>query len=157
MVPAVPVTTQDTVARCARYDHDRADPRPTGKGLHVLVLKRSTASSTPSRWARRRCPASHGQARGWSMQVTDKGGAIRPEVLARYDLVVWNNISGDALTMPQRDTLRRWIERGGGYVGLHGAAGDPVSFWDWYNDTLVGATFLGHPANPQFPPGHPAR
>ena len=34
--------------------------------------------------------------------------------------------------------------------GVHGTAGDPVYFWDWYVDTLLGARFLAHPMNPQF-------
>jgi len=149
----LPVSPADQIARCARYDNDPADPRPTGKGLHVLVFEKINGFLDSASVAAGR-DALQGLARdnGWSMQVTNKGGAIRPEVLARYDLVVWNNISGDALTLPQRRTLQTWVERGGGFVGLHGAAGDPATFWDWYTDRLVGGRFLGHPANPQFRP-----
>jgi hypothetical protein len=42
------------------------------------------------------------------------------------------------------------MEHGGGFVGVHGSAGDPVYFWDWYADTLIGARFIGHPGRPQF-------
>ena len=42
------------------------------------------------------------------------------------------------------------MERGGGFVGVHGTAGDPVYFWNWYVDALIGARFAGHPMNPQF-------
>lgn len=33
---------------------------------------------------------------------------------------------------------------------MHGSGGDPVTFWDWYADALIGARFKGHPMNPQF-------
>ena len=46
--------------------------------------------------------------------------------------------------------FRQWIEGGGGYAGVHGSGGDPVYFWDWYADTLIGARFKGHPMSPQF-------
>lgn len=149
----LPVSPADQIARCARYDNEPADPRPSGKGLHVLVFEKINGFlDRASVGAARDALLGLARENGWSMQVTDKGGAIRPEVLARYDLVVWNNISGDALTLTQRKALRTWIEHGGGFVGIHGAAGDPATFWDWYTDTLVGARFLGHPANPQFRP-----
>ena len=42
------------------------------------------------------------------------------------------------------------MQRGGGFVAVHGSGGDPVYSWDWYRDTLIGARFAGHPLNPQF-------
>jgi type 1 glutamine amidotransferase len=82
--------------------------------------------------------------------VTDKGGAINPATLKQFDVIVWNNISGDVLTLTQRKALQSWMEKGGGFIGMHGSAGDPVYFWDWYADTLIGARFIGHPMAPQF-------
>lgn len=145
------VTHADEIARCARYDNDPADPRPMGKGLHVLIFEKINGFLDKESVATaRNALQSLAKDNGWSMQVTDRGGAIRPDVLRRYDLVIWNNISGDALTLTQRKALKDWIEQGGGFVGIHGAAGDPATFWDWYTDTLVGARFLGHPSSPQF-------
>jgi len=54
------------------------------------------------------------------------------------------------LTLSQRQVFKSYIERGGGFVGVHGSGGDPVYYWDWYADTLIGARFAGHPMNPQF-------
>lgn len=147
----IPVTPADQITRCARYDDDHADPRPEGKGLHVLVFEKITGFyDKGSVDAAHAALADMAATHGWSMQFTDKGGAIRPEVLQRYNLVVWNNISGDALTLPQRAAFQAWINKGGGFVGIHGAAGDPATFWNWYTDTLIGTSFLGHPMNPQF-------
>jgi len=71
-------------------------------------------------------------------------------VLSNFKAVIWNNISGDVLTLSQRQAFRHYVEGGGGYVGIHGSAGDPVYFWDWYVDTLVGARWSGHPRDPHF-------
>ena len=81
------------------------------------------------------------QRRGWSLTVTDKGGAMTPAFLRQFDAVVFNNVSGDVLTLSQRAAFQAYIEGGGGFVGLHGSGGDPETFWPWYVDTLVGARF----------------
>jgi type 1 glutamine amidotransferase len=90
----------------------------------------------------------------WSLAVTDKGGSLRSSELAKFNVVIWNNVSGDVLTLAQRAAFRRFIESGGGFVGVHGSAGDPVYFWDWYPDSLIGARFIGHPSQPQFQSAH---
>jgi type 1 glutamine amidotransferase len=90
------------------------------------------------------------QRRGWTLVTTDNGAVFNARDLARFDVVVWNNISGDALTLGQRAAFQAWLRRGGGYAGMHGSGGDPVYFWDWYADELLGARFEGHPMSPQF-------
>lgn len=43
------------------------------------------------------------------------------------------------------------MEAGGGFVGVHGAAGTRYRYWDWYTDSLLGGgRFIGHPNSPQF-------
>jgi type 1 glutamine amidotransferase len=87
---------------------------------------------------------------GWGVVVTENGAVFNPTQLARFKAVVWNNVSGDVLTIRQRAAFRSWIEHGGGYAGIHGSGGDPVYPWDWYADILIGARFIGHPMAPQF-------
>ena len=76
--------------------------------------------------------------------------AVGAEALQHFDAVVWNNVSGDVLTLGQRAALRDYVEKGGGFAGFHGSAGDPLYLWDWYADSLIGARFAGHPSAPQF-------
>jgi len=90
------------------------------------------------------------QKRGWSAFVTENGAVFNPDMLRRFKAVVWNNTSGDTLNAEQKQAFRNYIEDGGGFVGIHGAGGDPHYEWRWYVDTLVGAQFKGHPMNPQF-------
>jgi type 1 glutamine amidotransferase len=89
-------------------------------------------------------------AHGWDVFVTDNAAVHNPGVLDKFQLVVWNNVSGDVLTAEQRNSLKQWIEAGGGWVGVHGSGGDPSYDWRWYVDTLIGAQFVGHTMSPQF-------
>lgn len=87
---------------------------------------------------------------GWSAVVTENAAIFRPDLLGRFQAVVWNNTSGDVLTDGQRAAFKAYMENGGGFVGIHGAGGDPKYRWSWYVDTLIGAQFIGHPFGPQF-------
>ena len=148
---AVPVTDADRIARCARYD--TATPRfaiPAGRPRVLLFEKINGFKDTPSVNAAHAAFVAMAERKGWAMVVSDQGSMFSPAALNRFDVVIWNNISGDVLTLSQRRAFQRWMERGGGFVGVHGSAGDPVYFWDWYVDTLIGARFAGHPMNPQF-------
>ncbi len=90
------------------------------------------------------------EARGWTMFFTENGAAFNSQYLDKFAATVWNNTSGDVLTPEQKDAFRTYVERGGGFVGIHGAGGDPRYEWRWYVDTLIGAQFTGHPLLPQF-------
>ncbi len=148
---AVALTDDDRAARCARYDNDRPQQaRPPGKVRVLLFEKMTGVRDGPSVDAARAAFEDMAKRNGWSLTVTDKGGAFTPETLRGFDTVIWNNVSGDVLTMAQRRAFQGWMEKGGGYVGIHGSGGDPATFWDWYVDKLVGARFIGHPSSPQF-------
>lgn len=148
---ALTVTAADKQARCARYDTDVPKLHlPAGRPAILLFEKINGYRDGPSVEGAHAALFEMAKRKGWTMVTTDKGGAITPASLKRFDAVIWNNISGDVLTAEQRDALRRYIEHGGGFVGVHGAAGDPVYFWDWYADTLIGGRFIGHPMGPQF-------
>lgn len=147
----IPVTPGDRIARCARYDNDRpALTLPAGRPRLLLFEKMTGFRDGPSVDAARAAFQAMAKRNGWALVVTDKGGAMRPSVLRRFDAVIWNNVSGDVLTVSQRKAFRAYLESGGGFIGVHGSAGDPASFWNWYVDNLIGARFAGHPMNPQF-------
>mgnify|MGYP002700396795 FL=1 len=87
---------------------------------------------------------------GWDVFVTNNAAVHNVEDLKRFNMVVWNNTSGDVLTESQRADFKAWLEQGGGWIGLHAAGGDPSYQWDWYVDELIGAQFIGHTMDPQF-------
>ena len=88
--------------------------------------------------------------RGWSVYATVNGAVNNAEDLAKFDAVIWNNVSGDVLAPDQREAFKHWLEGGGGFVGLHGTGGDPRYAWSWFPEQLLKAQFSGHPLSPQF-------
>lgn len=147
----LPVTPADRLARCARYDNEVPHfDSAIGRPRVLLFEKINGFKDEPSVKAANAAIRKMAERKGWALSVTDKAGVFNAHSLRQFDVAIWNNISGDVLTLSQRSAFVDWLNRGGGYVGLHGSAGDPVYFWDWYADTLIGARFAGHPMNPQF-------
>lgn len=147
----LPVTDADRVARCKRYDNDTPKlAKSKGRPRLLMFEKINGFKDVPSVNAAHEALVAMAARKGWALTITDKGGAFTPATLRKFDAVIWNNISGDVLTLSQRSAFQRYLENGGGYFAMHGSAGDPVYFWDWYVDKLLGARFMGHPMGPQF-------
>lgn len=92
-----------------------------------------------------------GEQNGWSVYITENGAIHNPKDLAKFDAVVWNNVTGNVLTEEQRSALASFLENGGGWIGIHGAGDSSAEAdWPWYRQHLIGATFIGHPMKPQF-------
>ena len=91
--------------------------------------------------------------RGWSVFATENGAVHSPELLDRFDVIVWFNVSGDVLSEEQRAALLGRLEAGAGFVGIHGTGGDPSYAWPDHPGRLVRAQFVGHPMGPQFQEG----
>jgi type 1 glutamine amidotransferase len=87
---------------------------------------------------------------GWQVFATQNAAVHNADDLARFSLVIWNNVSGDVLTEQQRADLKAYLEQGGGWLGVHASGGDFSYEWDWYVNTLIGAQFVGHTMSPQF-------
>lgn len=148
---ALEVTDADRVARCARYDNNVPAFELSDAGTRVLVFHKINGfDHGPSVTAATSAVKALAEQLGWEVAVTDQGGAFNAETLSAFDAVVWNNVSGDVLTLSQRRAFEDYINGGGGFLGIHGSGGDSVHFWDWYVDTLIGARFIGHPMDPQF-------
>jgi type 1 glutamine amidotransferase len=148
---ALAITDEDREARCARYD--TVPPQlviPEGKPRLLLFQKINGFRDVPSVEAATAALQKMAKDKGWAMVETDNGAVMAPALLSQFDAVIWNNISGDVLTLTQRRAFTDYIDNGGGFVGLHGSGGDFIYFWDWYVDELIGARFIGHPMDPQF-------
>ncbi len=85
-----------------------------------------------------------GTEMGMVIDTTENPADFNEENLARYDAVLFLSTTGDVFDRPQEVAFRRFIQRGGGYLGIH-AASDTEYDWPWYGQ-LVGAYFSGHPA-----------
>lgn len=141
--------------RCARYDGAAPPALPAVvKHPAIMVFDRSNGfRDDPSINAASNAIQSMAKAEGWQVVFTSHASSFNASDLGKFDAVIWNNVSGDVLSLSQRAAFRSYIENGGGFVGIHGSGGDPVTYWDWYVDTLIGARFKGHPHAPQFQSG----
>jgi type 1 glutamine amidotransferase len=65
--------------------------------------------------------------------------------LAKYAAICFVNTTGALFTSSERDAFKRFMQAGGGYVGIH-ASTDCEYEWPWYGQ-MSGANFNGHPFN----------
>ena len=86
----------------------------------------------------------------WGYFQTENGAAFSPEILSKFDAVVFNNVSGDVFSPAQQAAFKAFLENGGGYVGVHAAGDNSHQAWGWYINDLIGATFTQHTMDPQF-------
>jgi type 1 glutamine amidotransferase len=84
-------------------------------------------------------------ADGVGIDHTEESSVFTAENLARYDAVVWLQVSGDVLEGPERIAFVNFLKAGGGFAAIHGPA-DAEWSWPEYDD-IVGARFLFHPLN----------
>lgn len=83
------------------------------------------------------------KARGWSSFATENAAVFNPASLAKFDVIVFANASGDIYTADQRAAFQAWLANGGGFVGLH-SAGDG-SHPGWFVQLRGNGNFTGHP------------
>ncbi len=92
-----------------------------------------------------------GQEHNFQVDTTENAAKFTEENLKQYSAVVFLNTTGDVLNSTQQADFERYIQAGGGYLGIH-AATDTEYNWPWYNK-LAGAYFSGHPNNPNVQKG----
>ena len=91
-----------------------------------------------------------GQENGFDVDSTSNADVFNEDSLAKYAAVIFLNNADNKdalLNQYQEADFQRYIEAGGGYVGIH-AASDAEYKWGWYV-RLVGGTFNGHPEEHQ--------
>jgi len=85
-----------------------------------------------------------GQEHNFTVDTTSDDKKFTEENLKQYSAVVFLSTTGSLLTGAERNDFQRYIQAGGGYVGIHAAA-DAEYDWHWYG-RLVGGYFVSHPA-----------
>src|ERR687896_35129 len=83
--------------------------------------------------------------RNFRVDETEDSSQFSEQNLARYDVVAILHPDGqNVLTDPQEIAFERYVQRGGGVVGIH-AASNMNRDWPWWRDLLGGALFANHP------------
>ncbi|NBC64550.1 MAG: PKD domain-containing protein, partial [Bacteroidetes bacterium] len=84
-----------------------------------------------------------GDEHGFEVDTTTNSAMFTEDSLEQYSAVVFLSTTGDVLNHDQEADFERYIQSGGGYVGIHAAA-DTEYHWGWYG-RMVGGYFLDHP------------
>ncbi|HYC85466.1 MAG TPA: ThuA domain-containing protein [Chryseosolibacter sp.] len=84
-----------------------------------------------------------GKQKGFEVDTTENSTLFTDDNLQRYGAVVFLSTTMDVLNPVEQSAFKRFIEAGGGFVGIHAAA-DTEYEWPWYGK-LVGAYFKSHP------------
>jgi glucose/arabinose dehydrogenase/type 1 glutamine amidotransferase/cytochrome c551/c552 len=84
-----------------------------------------------------------GSENGFDVDTTKDAALFNEQSLKKYAAVVFLNTTGDVLDYKQEAAFERYIQSGGGFVGVHSAT-DTEYDWHWYGK-LVGAYFTSHP------------
>ena len=116
------------------------------KEINVLVFSKTEGFRHESIEVGKEAITALGKKHGFSVATTEDASVFQESELQRYNVVIFLNTTGDVLDDAQQLEFNRFIQAGGGFVGIH-AATDTEYDWPWYGK-LVGAYFNGHPNNP---------
>ena len=96
----------------------------------------------------------------FKVDVTNDPAIFKEGDLKKYKLLIFTSTNNDVFdTDEQRLAFRRYIEAGGGFVGVHSVTGTERN-WKWFK-MMLGETFLWHAKFQQFSiknmePSHPS-
>jgi type 1 glutamine amidotransferase len=85
-----------------------------------------------------------GQENGFAVDASDDSAVMTEENLKQYDALIFSNSNNEVFDNDaQKLAFQRYIQAGGGFVGIHIASGTERK-WDWFAQ-MVGGRFLRHP------------
>ena len=115
------------------------------KNKHVLIFTKNGKG-----YVHENIPASIaalqklGVENGFTTDTTTKSALFNDNNLKKYDAIIFSNTNNDVFdTEEQRVAFMRYIQAGGGFMGIHSASGTERN-WKWFK-LMLGATFLRHP------------
>jgi type 1 glutamine amidotransferase len=106
------------------------------------------------------CVKELGAANGFTVDVSDDPSVFTEANLKKYQFLVFTSTNNDVFdTDEQRVAFRRYIEAGGGFVGVHSVTGTERN-WKWFKQ-MIGETFSWHAKFQRFTvknidPSHPS-
>jgi cytochrome c len=84
-----------------------------------------------------------GLQNNFTVDTTTDSTLFTQKNLKQYAAVIFLNTTGNVLDTLQEGAFKNYIQKGGGFVGVH-AATDTEYGWPWYGK-MVGAYFESHP------------
>lgn len=109
----------------------------------VLVFSKTAGYRHESIGDGKRALIALGQKNDFQADTTEDASLFTEENLRKYKAIIFLNTTLDVLDPVQQSAFKRFIEAGGGFVGIHAAA-DTEYEWPWYGK-MLGAYFKSHP------------
>lgn len=90
-----------------------------------------------------------GAEQNFKVDTTTNSALFTDNTLKKYDAIIFSNTNNDVFdTEEQKVAFMRYIQAGGGFMGIHSASGTERK-WKWFK-LMLGATFLRHPPFQKF-------
>lgn len=120
------------------------------KGIKVLVYTKNGKGYVHDNIAASvACIQKLGRDNGFKVDVSDDPAIYTDQSLKQYTLLIFASTNNDVFdTDAQRLAFRRYIEAGGGFVGLHSAVGTERN-WTWFKQ-MLGGSFAWHPPHQKY-------
>ena len=107
---------------------------------HVLVFSKTAAYHHASISYGIKAIQTLGIANGFDVDTTADASWFTEETLKLYAAVVFMSTTHEVLDKRQQAEFERYIQAGGGYVGVH-AAVDGGYTWPWYGNLALGQVY----------------
>jgi type 1 glutamine amidotransferase len=120
------------------------------KRVNVLVYTKNgkgyVHDNIPSAVA---CIQRLGKQNGFNVSVSDNPADFNEANLKKYNTLIFTSTNNDVFDNDaQKVALMRYIQAGGGFVGIHSVTGTERN-WQWFK-RLVGGTFVRHAKHQEF-------
>ena len=90
-----------------------------------------------------------GTENNFTVDTTTNSALFTDDNLKKYDAIIFSNTNNNVFdTEEQKIAFMRYIQSGGGFMGIHSASGTE-RHWKWFK-LMLGATFLRHPPFQKF-------
>ncbi len=113
------------------------------KPINVLVFSKTSGYRHASISSGIKMLYDQSKKQNWVITATEDASLLRDDFLAKFDVAVFLNPTGDAICDEGQAAFEKFMKSGKGFVGIHAAA-DFEYDWPFYGN-LVGAYFLTHP------------
>ena len=97
-----------------------------------------------------------GADHNFKIDITDDTSKISDENLKNYQVFVMLQLAPFDMSYAQQDALQKFVERGGGWVGIHAAGltgkeflAPKTKYWQWFEGFMGDVIYSPHPAYQQ--------
>jgi len=127
-----------------------ADGKPNWKKVKVLVYTKNGKGYIHDNIPNAvKCIQKLGQENGFKVDVSEDPSVFTDDNLRQYTMLIFPSTNNDVFdTDLQRTAFRRYIEAGGGFVGIHSVTGTERN-WAWFK-MMIGGSFAWHAKNQPF-------